>query len=789
MTLEVRVESAATGGLRIIDHIPAVRPCRLEGLNGIGKSAIVRLLVLISGVQPYPGEPAPWRSLRNLVGPTVITITGLLGDHAAARIELTPREWPIDPVENIGDWLGNVTLDGSTVPARRLFDVIKVVHLSGTERLADTLKQQVGRLAVALSDVAARLAALDHERAELGELVEQLDFASPNAAEVERAALEQAAVTRRGVREELSTVKPVVEDLSRAVALKALVETGDAAEHHRRLEELRAALETARHRLRAAEATHSAAVTALGKGSTAQREVAARERRLGSIKKTMDALLARQEEMGAFLDAHGIPSDVNALDARQLELLNEMREVARERQRQLRILAARQRRTEHENRVLDDLRVVLDDAISLGLDETVLARINDTDITVRQFRQGLGVLDGVKDDEAADLAGATRELAELTELADIFAQRAELQDEDEKLRSELTRLEPEAAGHDELRKAASAARVILDAASADVRSLNVQIGALSRSALGGLDVAEVAAVITELLEKHKLEDVHLSSTLSDFQSRMLDLEAKDVSLSEELERLSANSARRRVQREALRQRSVSDPSLKWLGELAGRLSERGSKQDGPEWSDATWQALAVHVSEFAGSLGRLVSDVSGLQAVASQTTASSTSRLGGAIRAVSEADAVAELSAGPIADALFDGGEVRRVSLEDETVTWTTPTGETRTRPLAAFSSGQQALGFMRARLQQVADQQSPNRLVFLDEFGAFISADRRRPLAELLTGDELGALGEQVVVVLPLQVDYARELDQTTGALHEEYERRARAVAERGYFTETFTG
>src|SRR5690242_8893487 len=106
MTLEVRVDSAAIGGLQIIDRIPPLRPCRLEGRNGIGKSALVRLLVLISGVQPYPGQPAPWRSLRTLVGRTVITINGLSGEHSSATVQLTPDDWPEQPSELIGEWLG-----------------------------------------------------------------------------------------------------------------------------------------------------------------------------------------------------------------------------------------------------------------------------------------------------------------------------------------------------------------------------------------------------------------------------------------------------------------------------------------------------------------------------------------------------------------------------------------------------------------------------------------------------------------------------------------------------------
>jgi len=119
MALEIWVESAATGGLKIIDHIPPERPCRLEGKNGIGKSALVRLLVLVSGMQPYREQPSLWQSLRNLVGQTVISINGLSGDYSSATVRLTPELWPDEPSESIGDWLGALTLDGDEVPVHR----------------------------------------------------------------------------------------------------------------------------------------------------------------------------------------------------------------------------------------------------------------------------------------------------------------------------------------------------------------------------------------------------------------------------------------------------------------------------------------------------------------------------------------------------------------------------------------------------------------------------------------------------------------------------------------------
>jgi hypothetical protein len=789
MALEVRVESAATGGLKIIDHIPPQRPCRLEGRNGVGKSALVRLLVLISGVQPYPGQKAPWRSLRTLVGQTVITINGLSGEHSSATVRLTPDDWPREPPKSIGKWLGALTLDGDEVPVQRLFELLDIVHLSGTERLIDTLKQQSGRLAVALSDVADRLNDLDDQRAELGELAEQLHFISPREAESERTRWEQVTTERRQVEADLRTAQPVADDLSRATALTALVETGDAAEHQRRLQELREELQGARHRLEAAEANHDDAVTALGKGTVAQREVAKRERRLGTIGKTMDGLLARQEESGARLEALQIPTGVDLLDAAQQTVLDNAFVPVLERQRRLQVQAARNHRTNAENRLLDDVRVVLDDAVEDGLGSTVLARVNHQEITVTDLRDGLGFLAEVDDNDLEELAAATRDIAELTELKQLFAQKAALKEENARLRLELQRLEPKAAGRDELRKKAAEARAALDAASAEVRSHLVQIGALSRSALGGTDVVDVEALIRDLLAKHDVEATKLPTALLDGHAKVLDLQTRDENLKGEVERLSANASRRRVLRETLRRGSETDESLKWLSQLATVVTPAiGMAAGSVDWRDETWQRLADHVAASRNALSKLVNDVSGLQTLAPQLP-SQTSRLANAIKAVVEADALAELSAEPIANALFDRGSVRRVNLDEESITWTTPSDETRTRPLAAFSSGEQALGFMRARLQQVADQPADNRLVFLDEFGAFISADRRRPLADLLTSDELRALAEQVVVVLPLQSDYANELDQTTGALHEIYAERARAVAEHGYFTEMFTG
>ena len=252
MTLEVTVTGSPTGGLRVIKYIPPIRPCRLEGRNGIGKSALIHLLVLVSGSQPYLNEPASWASMRRLVGPITITLRGFSGAVAEASIRLTPEKW-LGPDEPIGDWVGELTLDGQPAPMPELFDLLEVVHLSGTERLANTLSQQTGRLHRSVSAVNERLGALYDARADLGELAGRLLQASPAQDAADRARLKVAREQLSDIEARLDRARPLAEDLTEASMFAAMVEGGSVAEHEEKLKGLHEQLEEAHERVRLAE--------------------------------------------------------------------------------------------------------------------------------------------------------------------------------------------------------------------------------------------------------------------------------------------------------------------------------------------------------------------------------------------------------------------------------------------------------------------------------------------------------------------------------------------------------
>jgi hypothetical protein len=113
--------------------------------------------------------------------------------------------------------------------------------------------------------------------------------------------------------------------------------------------------------------------------------------------------------------------------------------------------------------------------------------------------------------------------------------------------------------------------------------------------------------------------------------------------------------------------------------------------------------------------------------------------------------------------------------------------GQRQTRPLQAFSSGEQALAYTRARLASLDrdDTLARNRLIALDEFGAFIAADGMRSLTTYLRDRRRALPQDQIVVVLPLSGD----LKRATSADDDELTASRRwQLQERGYFAESMT-
>ncbi|MCU1396487.1 MAG: hypothetical protein JWM34_4915 [Ilumatobacteraceae bacterium] len=204
--MRIRFAAPDAVGLRVIEELPDLPLCQLEGKNGIGKTLSVRLLELASGRQPYLAMPHAWSSLRSQLGPTEILIDGLPEGQIA--LALTPGLWPPDPVSELGDKLGVVLIDGRPASWQRFRELVCVVRIAGDETLTETLAQELEQRAVSAlqlaADVGPTVAAWDTELEELDRVtsnltpvvLEDLTGRVDAAKEASRVAAEELAAAR-----------------------------------------------------------------------------------------------------------------------------------------------------------------------------------------------------------------------------------------------------------------------------------------------------------------------------------------------------------------------------------------------------------------------------------------------------------------------------------------------------------------------------------------------------------------------------------------------------------------
>ena len=153
-----------------------------------------------------------------------------------------------------------------------------------------------------------------------------------------------------------------------------------------------------------------------------------------------------------------------------------------------------------------------------------------------------------------------------------------------------------------------------------------------------------------------------------------------------------------------------------------------------------------------------------------------------AIRSWLGSDVAEMFSNEQVRDALFPGGKNVELDLVEMVVSWTSADGP-QSRPLSGFSSGEQALAYSRARIAAVeALSASANRLVALDEFGAFIDADRMAKLEAYLRERSASVPNEHTILILPSSID------QLSGGPGDEMVTRRQQLADRGYFVESLS-
>jgi hypothetical protein len=776
--MRISIVAEPVGPLKILSSLPIARLAVLEGLNGIGKSVTVRLLLLCTGEIPYSASSPAWRSFCEGLGPFRVTIEDVRGADSIV-ISGDSRAWldaklgrPTSQPEMLR------TIDGREVNAAELRRLLAVYRLAGDEGIEETLARDAEALADAVDRLRPRLVGPE----------------SDIFLEVESAIDAARRVLPSTTRESYSELKADAEAERRA--------REEALKHHRALRARRDALETIEDILHQLE--HLASLT-----PELESEAKQVDTEIGSIQRARDDLDRRIKEVAGQLAGHGpakreltlatqtltrnrsnlstsverlvrlaasaeVAPEYAAISTRGQELRDALEALKRE---QARLDAAPAMRdllevaavpfTEGEQNGLGDEIAIADG--TLGVELTVsqtrngmLARRADlegqpppaeSEDILRRLQQTAGVLEATNRAlSAADEVETYRRRVEQNEtrLARAIRSLGGVSAKD------LEELEAEKRVFDEQLLKLAERR-------ADIRQ---RLGGISSPTAG----ATLNARLNQLFQEHQVNRDSLDSALSEAPGQ----EENAAVVAADAARRADESKQRLVQAELEVRQATSgirrSSQFAWLRDIApsDRLPD-------PK-SEISIQLGVIHpiYTRVAHLYDRLTNETAQLAAV-SEALRAAGRHLRGQERLARVFVEDTERWLSKRFSTWFNSPRVRSLLLPQATSEIVVDLGRrevqwlekdrTGSRPLDAFSSGEQAFAYTRARLAGLDDAEvrPANRLIVLDEFGAFIAHDRLELLLRYLEERALEHSHDQVLVILPLSRDYAAE---ATGAL-----------------------
>lgn len=768
----------------MIGEIPDISPCLIEGPNGIGKTVAIQLLQLASGTMPsaLALRPELWRSLRDRLGTAAVTGSNMRG---ANRVEIafTPGLWPDDPSDP-EDWIGDCRIDGQPASFAQLSALIDVHHISGTEDLAQTLTRHVETFEGHLRDVSTLLRKRHREvRAYASDLVDYLGRFEPGQEARDQDVVSRCEETVAGAKDRARTADSALRTLMHGLELMNKLGSLDAD-----TEALLAQRRDVADRLADAESRLDDARSTAEALSTAVAAQGDAGRRLATGQRLLRTRSARAAKTRAEMEAEAFVLDLNPAEADVSEARGECHEQIRIAQARLKSLDTTGEVRDLIERILTVLVAASEDAreqeLALGFTPplTVLAAGEGLEATRRRLRDQptpaeVRELNG----QVNNLLARLRMVGHLLQMLDQVRREDELVSEAE---SDLLRLEREADEAGASSAASTAAQQAVGALENELATLRAELAVLDRTAAArGMVSREDAEHDVAGLERQiGLPRSEWLRAESELRSSLAGADAEVASAV-----LSLDHARRRkAAHDAERAELVG--ALESDERFASLLSVAAGKSDDAASGLARLKGAVLDAVNLPDELSELMLTLQGVSQSALQRGLNDSPLLDASrhlirpLRRVLGARLTSTLNTPAIRARVFDGASITDIDPADGTVSLGFADGSTDVRALASYSTGEQAFAFTQARIADIEPNEKPNRVLFLDEFGAFVSADRMPDLAAFLSSDTVKQIANQVVVVLPLQVDYEAELENTRGSLRSKYEDRSAQIKQRGY-------
>jgi hypothetical protein len=785
------IDSRAIDGLKIIEEIPDISPCMLEGSNGIGKTVAIQLLELISGSIPddFRRRPVLWSSLRERIGATTINIDHLRDDHSLS-VTFTPKRWDSTLPDAVGEWLGTATLDGRPGTIGACTNLLSVTRIAGDEDLEVTLRKRVETLSAYLRSVSEivrkRGSAIENH---LKDILPDLQRADPVDIERDTALLGTAEQEFNDAKEKANIADHRLRNLLRALETKRRLEAaGQAADVLlARRDELVHSIKGLESELKEKEKAAKVAGDNYSAEGDAQKKLAAAQRLLRNRLARLANLERETRRLATELSISVSSTDINRAYtecSKNLERLTE----------RYRLFD----KTALVRDLIDEITLPLKTAESQAGDQT-LVRTVEGGLTVSQTLAGVGVRrqEIADQPQPAQLRDLTSEIEAAKQRLNVLAILSEKLQQQEAAEGRVAEAEEDVdAATRQAEYASEAARLLREAhqavgavqktltqAHAELAAVQQQIGATGATSKEDAE-KDLGTALSELgLTVTELEDAEGAARRA--------LAAADNTAGELAASVSAIRRRLTVHKtdvDLVIGRLQDEKRFSWLiqatPDLNALLTDPSSRYE-------TFRILRETVLRVGESAYESADLLDGLVGIADGFFANSVERPDGSPGLVQILRPGFEKVLGErlretldrpsIRNALFDGADLVGVEPGTRQLTLRDAEGNESHRPMEAFSSGERAFAFTQARIVDLISPNKPNRLLVLDEFGAYVAADRLPDLATFLA-TEIEDVADQVVVILPLHVDYKSEISDTRGELRARYEDRLAQIEERGY-------
>ncbi|MEU7751443.1 hypothetical protein [Micromonospora sp. NPDC049171] len=789
----IRIEAESRRGLRIIDEIPDIPLCKIEGYNGIGKTTAIKLLSLCAGGQPFEGNNQDWRSFREQLSGARVSVTEL---HDARSIEwsLEPGQWPDRP-EPLGDLIGQVRVNGRTANQSDIRALLSVHHINAAETPLTVLAKRVDKARHNLADWLNQPGAKRQQEVDFAiDGVQKLIMQCvPSQLQTEATAAEEASKLTEDIDKRLGDLRRKTDLLDQASGVLDRLEQvrGQGSEMDEKLNRLKVELEDLELRSQRLDEQITQASSRQHLNEQAEHKFELARNNLVRQDKALREVTAELERLTAAAD---VEPDEKIIAEKQKELggrLNELLEQMPQIHATPMLVA-----------LLVDLADRLADAEQHELGQTTL-------LDGGEGREGWSV---------SALRAACRKqaekLQERTPSGDALALAAEI----EQVRARLDAVFQASQKLAEVQQAnasflraekrlretsealpAQAARTVEDLIRTrkelDQQSRTVQAAYArhqhARELLGGGMTEEaLAAELLRLCKQAGVDAARIRGRRERARSELDELTRRHAQALQSVDRT------RRVLHERSRQVSEvvdaisNSDGCRWLRESIPEvqsINSRGVLEQARDLERLTsllekarnrLRDQFTAVQGVGAALNRLHSDLGRPQAeIESPTPWDRAARLW-------LAGEVGSWFNDPvIRTSLFPGAGNLWLDWRDMRVHWIAD-GDEESRPLSGFSSGQQAFAYTHAQLAQLEreEQRAANRLIALDEFSAYLDASKMYDLAVYLEERGQRQIYDQVVVILPLET-----LPPTSGG-DAAVQAQVKELRQRGYIAEVFT-